>query len=178
MFSIPANQNIQMKGDAFKKRLFLWTSAFTCSQAPQCWLKTVSVGRVITWNHSCLEETKPGTYLLNNSTRMSLKDTAQELFLIWVLASPVLSQVERPSFSIDSLRRHSADCEMDSLSAKGKGCNLSCAQKCYFCKSLNHVRLKVFVILSWQKEFSLSSCVFILWGRPLLEGSPLFNILV
>lgn len=71
MFSIPANQNIQTKGDSFKKRLLLWTSAFTFSQAPQSLLKTVSVGSVIILNHFCLEEIKPGTYLLNNSTRMS-----------------------------------------------------------------------------------------------------------
>lgn len=70
--------------------------------------------------------------MLNNSTQMSLKDTAEEVF-IWVLESladtetttavdrsPVCLQVERPSFSIDSLKRHSGDGEMDGLSARGK----------------------------------------------------------
>lgn len=70
--------------------------------------------------------------MLNNSTQMPLTDTAEEVF-IWVpesLAdaepttaddrSPVCLQVERPSFSIDSLRRHSGDGEMDGLSARGE----------------------------------------------------------
>lgn len=70
--------------------------------------------------------------MLNNSTQMSLKDTAEEVF-IWVLESladaepttvddrsPVCLQVERPSFSVDSLKRHSVDGKMDGLSARGK----------------------------------------------------------
>lgn len=70
--------------------------------------------------------------MLQNSAQMSLKDTAEEVFT-WVLVpladagptpthdgSPVCSQVERPSFSIDGLKRPSGDGEMDGLSARGK----------------------------------------------------------
>lgn len=116
--------------------------ARTCSQTPQCWyccwINTVNVGRVITltlflsgqrprgnqsWPHFLDNFShQRGFRLDSDGFNLSSGVLHCSLTPNTVAADrqcPVCLQVERPSFSIDSLRRHS-DGEMDDLSAKGK----------------------------------------------------------
>lgn len=95
-----------------------------------CWLNTFHVGWVMILNHFCWEEAKPGRICWIIPLRCHWR-TQWKRFLsgFWspsLMLNPqqrmigLRLQVERPSFSIDSLKRNSGDGEMDGLSARGK----------------------------------------------------------